>query len=124
MAKTSGGVRGNGRGSVPRRFTNDARSTFNNIENSYGRTYDYSAYQTKRLQSLQKLGKGYNPAEKEKAIQAYTNYAQRRTGGKFLPIGHAQLEGPRHELISVANRASAYRNLDKITAELKRRRGK
>lgn len=122
MAKTSGGVRGNGRNETQSRFANDARSTFNDIENGYGRTYDYSGYQTKKLQSLQRLGKSYNPSEKERAIQAYKASANYLTNGSYRSIGHASLAGARSELINTANRAAAYKNLNAITEELKRRR--
>lgn len=53
MAKTSGGVRGGSSKS----FSGDARTLFSNIERGYGRQIDFSGYQTKKLQSLQRLGK-------------------------------------------------------------------
>lgn len=119
MAKTSGGVRGK---SSSRSFSNDARSMFNNIENSYGRTINFSGHQTKKLQSLQKLGRSYSPKEKEQAIQDYVAFANRRTGGRYFSIDHYDMTGPRSELVRVAQRASAAKNLQAITEELKRRR--
>ncbi len=122
MAKTSGGVRGGTEKS--KSFSNDARTLFSDIERGYGRTRNYSEYQTKKLQSLQKLGRSYNPAEKEKAINAYASYANRVTGSQYRSMTHSSLEGARSELVSVAHRAAAYRNLNAINNELKRRRGK
>lgn len=119
MSKTAGGVRG---GFQNRTFSNDARSMFNDIESGYGRKIDYSAYDAKKLQSLQRVGRSYNPAEKEGAIKDYESYANRRLGSKYLPITHAELSGARSELISVAHRAAAYRNLDAISEELRRRK--
>lgn len=119
MAKTAGGVRGD---SQNKTFSNDARSMFSDIERGYGRARDYSAYQTKKLQSLQKLGRSYSPSEKESAISAYESYANRVTRGAYLPITHSSLSGARSELISVANKAAAYRDLSAISNELKRRR--
>lgn len=124
MAKTAGGVRGGGTSGGSKSFSNDARSMFNYIERGYGRARDYSGYQTKKLQSLQRLGRSYNPAEKEKAINAYTSYANRVTGSQYRSITHASLEGARSELVSVANRAAAYKDLNAVNAELKRRRRK
>lgn len=124
MAKTSGGIRGGGRRSsnILRQYERDASSLFSNITNNYGRTIDYSGYQTKRLQSLQRLGRSYNPREQEKAIHDYVTNANRVTGGDYRSINHASLSGIRSELINTAHRASAYRNLEAISEELKRRR--
>lgn len=119
MAKTAGGVRG---GSSSRSFQSDARSLFSGIESGYGRKRDYSGYDTKKLKSLQRLGRGYNPKERDMAISSYTSYAGRITGGSYRSIDHASLEGARSVLIDTANRAAAYKNLQAITNELKRRR--
>ncbi len=119
MAKTSGGVRGRNSASS---FQNDASTMFASIASGNGRRYDYSAYQTKRLQTLQKLGRSYNPREQQQAIQNYIEYANRVTGGNYRSINHASLSGARSELIDTANRANAYRNLQKITEELRRRK--
>lgn len=119
MANTAGGVRGK---SSSRSFSTDARSMFNDIESGYGRARDYSSYQTKRLQSLQKIGRDYNPKEKEQAIQDYVTFANRRTGGRYFSIDHYDMTGPRSELVRVAQRASAAKNLQAITEELRRRR--
>ena len=119
MAKTCGGIRG---GSGSRSFQSDARSMFSNIESGYGRQRDYSSYQTKKLQSLQRIGRSYSPSEREQAIQAYTSYANRVTGGSYRSIEHASLEGARSELVNTANRAAVYRDLNAITEELRRRR--
>lgn len=122
MAKTAGGVRGGTKGR--KSFSNDARSLFNDIERGYGRPRNYSEYETKKLQSLQRLGRNYNPTEKEKAINAYMSYANRVTGSQYRSITHASLGGGRSVLISVAHRAAAYRDLNAINDELKRRRKK
>ena len=110
MAKTSGGIRkANSKG---RNFSKEARSMFNGIESNYGRAIDYSGHATKRLQQLQKIGRSYNPSEKEKVIANYAKNALQYS------------EAVRSNLIATANRASIYRDLDRITAELKRRKGR
>lgn len=119
MAKSAGGVRGR---SSARSFQNDASTMFASIASGNGRSYDYSSYQTKRLQTLQRLGRSYNPSEQQQAIQNYIAYANRVTGGDYRSIDHASLSGARSELIDTANRANAYRNLQAITEELRRRR--
>ncbi len=119
MAKTAGGVRGGG-GS--KNFASDARSLFNNIERNYGRSIDFSGHQEKKLRSLQRLGESYNPKEKKTVIQTYESSARRITAGAYRSIDHSSLSGIRSAVIEVAHRAAAYRNLDAITAELKRRK--
>lgn len=119
MAKTSGGVRTR---SSARSFQNDASAMFASIASGNGRSYDFSTYQTKRLQTLQRIGRNYSPSEQQRAIQNYTAYANRMTGGEYRSIEHASLSGARSELIDTANRANVYRNLQAITEELRRRR--
>lgn len=88
---------------------------FTNIERSYGRTTSYSGHDTKRLEKLRRIGKSYKQEEKFKAIKQY---------GEMVAYKPQMKEAAMSELVRVANRAAIHRDLPRIEAELKRRKGK